>query len=195
MVLIMCLKFKRKNNNDYHKKLNKIDKLFIRIFLSTLLLFCLLICDKFNQFQPISHMMNDNINFVKYSKIFNGVFGNFIPINDMTVDHEILYDIVNYENNVNIIMNYTFDGVYCCESGVVTKIKKTKNQTYEITIKSESGINYIYSNLVSCDVNIYSYINYKDIIGKASYDNINQCFGFNLIIEEKGVFYDYFEKS
>lgn len=193
----MC--FKRKHAiKDYHKKLNNIDKLFVRIFFSSLLLFSLIIIDKvdYKLFNNFTNSLNDNINFIKYSKMFNGIFGNFIPISDdVTVDQEIYYDIIEYDKNINKISNYTFEGVNTCSSGVVTKISKDKNKLYSITIKADDDTNYIYSNLISCDVRIYSYINRGDLIGQAGYDDINKCYSFNLMIEKNGVYYDYFEKD
>lgn len=193
----MC--FKRKHTiDDYHKKLNKIDKLFIRIFLSSLLLFSLLIIDNVNLniCNKFIYSFNENINFIKYSKLFNGVFGNYVPINQNdTVNKEVYYDVVNYSNNTNIIQNYSFEGVCVAETGVVTKIKKNKNNLYNITIKTNDGTNYTYNNLITCDVRIYSYINLGDIIGSAMYDDEIECYTFNLIIEKEGKYYDYYQKS
>ena len=183
----MC--FKRKHTiNEYHKKLNTIDKMFIRIFFSSLLLFSLLIIDK------VDYKLFNNFN--NSCKIFNGLFGNFIPINnDSTVNQNIYYDIIEYEDNKNKISNYTFEGVNTCNSGVVTKISKGKNKLYSITIKADDDTNYTYLNLISCDVRIYSYISHGDLIGQAAYDNINKCYSFDLMIEKNGVYYDYFEKD
>lgn len=176
------------------KKLNYIDKLFIRIFLSSLILLTLISIEK----TKFSFLYKDNFNFLKLVKIFNGNFGSFISSNiDDTVYNMNTYDEVFYDNNtgLNTVYNYSFDGVYNLENGIVTKIVKNSSNLYDITIKGYDGYNYTYYNLETIDYHIYNYVGNNDIIGLSKYDDTSSCFSFLLKIEKEGVSYDYYKNA
>lgn len=178
------------------KKLNYIDKLFIRIFLSSLVVLLLISLDflKIN----FNYVYKDNLNFLKFANLFNGNFGNFISSDiDKNAYSLNTYDEVFYdkENNINIVYNYGFDGIYNLENGIVTKIIRNSNGLYEVTIKGYDGYNYTYLDIESIDYHIYSYIGSNGIIGLAPYDKNLNYFTFKLIIEKEGVFYDYYTNA
>ncbi len=58
--------------------------------------------------------------------------------------------------------------------GVVTSIKKVKDNTYSVKILAEDGVMYLYEELESIDCHLYQCVNTKEIIGKASYDKGNK---------------------
>lgn len=190
------------NDEKKKRKLTYIDRLFIRIFLSSLLLLSLIGIDKWQIFkinnQSVEATFSQNFNFLKFAKLFNGIFGGFIPLdNDITVYESTQYDMVIFDEvtKENCVKNYTFDGVTALTSGVVTRINKNKNGTYDITIKGSDDVNYCYKNLEGIDIRIYSYVEANTIIGKAHHDEGRGCYTFNLTIYEKGVYYDYYEKA
>lgn len=196
------LKINRKKNvanltdDVKKKKLSYIDKLFIRIFLSSLVVLILISLDylKIN----ITSLYKDNLNFLKLANVFNGNFGNFISSDiDKNVYSINTYDEVLYdkENNVNIVYNYGFDGIYNLENGIVTKIIRNNKGLYEVTIKGYDGYNYTYIDIENIDYHIYSYIGSNDIIGLSKYDSNLNYFTFKLKIEKGGVYYDYYANA
>ncbi len=190
---------KEKYNTDIIKKrkLNYIDKLFLRIFLSSILVLTLIIIDNFKT-NKTSKMFTDNLNFLKIAKIFNGNFGNFItPKIDETAYSSTTYDEVFFDDNarVNTVYNYSFDGITNLENGIVTKIYRKQNSLYDITIKGYDGFNYTYCDLESIDYRIYNFVNSESIIGVAPYDQTTKCYTFKLIIEKEGIYYDYYQNA
>lgn len=189
---VTCNEEKKKEDNELKKKkLNFIDKLFIRIFLSSLLLLSLVMFE--NKFTKT--LINQELNFLSYAKIFNGVFDGFIPIKDVPVYNENIYDNVIYEtaSKQNEIHNYTINYVQPLSEGVVTKIYKDKNNKYEVYIRSIDGLSYVYKGLESIDVSIYSYITIDTIIGKSTYDDQIECYKFILVIEKDGECFSYYD--
>ncbi len=173
------------------RKLNYIDKLFLRIFLSSLLILTLILFD-------YSKIFKDNLNFLKIAKIFNGNFGNFMTLKieehayASTTYDEVFYDPIT---KVNTVYNYGFDGITNLENGIVTKIYHKQNGYYDITIKGYDGYNYTYYDLESIDFRIYSFVSNEAIIGAASYDEKMKCYSFKLTIEKEGVYYDYYQNA
>lgn len=195
-----CSLIKRNKNKTEQlkkKKLNYIDKLFIRIFLSSILILSLVTIDRLKN-NHISLLFNDNINFLKIAKIFNGDFGNFVNskfdehVYSVNIYDEVLYD---KKTELNLVYNYSFDGVYNLENGIVTKIKRKDNGYYDITIKGYDGFNYTYCDLESIDFHIYNYVSNEAIIGVAPYDEKTKCYVFKVIIEKEGVKYDYYQNA
>ena len=173
------------------KKLNFIDKLFIRIFLSSLLLLSMVVLE--NNFTKT--LMTKELNFLSYAKLFNGVFDGFIPVSDVPVYNLNIYDNVLYESisKENEIHNYTINFVQPLSEGVVTKIYKSKDNKFDVYIKSIDGYSYIYKGLENIEVSIYSYVNLEKIIGTASFDDVLNCYKFKLIIEKDGECFSYYD--
>lgn len=181
--------------NQYHKKSEKknynyISKLFFKIFLSSLLLFSLILIDKIETIN-IKENIKSDFNFLKIVSFANKHFGNIIDLNgDLNVDSKEYYEVVEYTNNKNVVHNYSFDGVVNICNGVITKIEKTNN-SYNITIKGEDDFNYVFYRLVNIDYNIYSYVKEGEVIGLATKND--DYYFFELEIIKDGVYYDYFE--
>ena len=166
--------------NSEKKKIryNFVTKLFFRIFLSTFILLCLVIANKISistkGIKLSEYTIEKNWNFLKMVTVFNGMFGEFIVINDdQTVDSNTLYDQITYHHNVNYITNYDFSGAMATSSGVVSKI--------------------IYDGLESIDFSIYNYVEKGTVIGLAKKEN-NQ-YTFKLTIKKDGKYYDFYDTA
>lgn len=140
------------------------------------------------------YTIEKNWNFLKMVTVFNGMFGEFIVINDdQTVDSNTLYDQITYHHNVNYITNYDFSGAMATSSGVVSKIVKNKDKTYTITIQGIDDYVYIYDGLESIDFSIYNYVEKGTVIGLAKKEN-NQ-YTFKLTIKKDGKYYDFYDTA
>ena len=186
--------------NSEKKKIryNFVTKLFFRIFLSTFILLCLVIANKISistkGIKLSEYTIEKNWNFLKMVTVFNGMFGEFIVINDdQTVDSNTLYDQITYHHNVNYITNYDFSGAMATSSGVVSKIVKNKDKTYTITIQGIDDYVYIYDGLESIDFSIYNYVEKGTVIGLAKKEN-NQ-YTFKLTIKKDGKYYDFYDPA
>lgn len=172
------------------------DRLFLRIFLSSLLMLCIVGGERLLSMTKIdfkiNHFLTNNINFIKFAKFFNGGVFSIIPDDEIIdVYEENVYDFVEYEGGVNIVKNETFAGAVNLVSGYVTRI--VKNETgYHITIKGVDGLEYEYLELESIDFHIYEYVKAGEVIGKARFDDVYQ---FKLIISENDEVYSFYEKA
>ena len=187
-------KQKKKKNKE---KIKYIDKLFYRIFLSTFLLLILVISSKIDKFKNILNIeFQRQISFTKIAYTFTNFFPTFIePIGDVTVFESVIYDNVTYEEKVNKVINSSFDGVVNLCDSVVMKICENENGLYEVHTINKDGYTYIYKNLESIDINIYSYLESGTILGRSSYDKINNNYKFDLIISKKGDNYSFYEMA
>ena len=173
------------------KHIKFIDKVFIRIFFSSLVLLFL------TYFQTIENgftkSIKNNINFLSISTKIDNLFGsNLFNKGELTVYSQTFYEEVKFENEVNYITNSSFAGVETLVDGVVIKIEKIDN-LYNVYIQSSDNIIYKYCNLESIDIHIYSYVKQKDVIGKARL--INDVYQFELYIIKDNKFISYYENS
>ncbi len=173
---------------------NFITKLFLRIFLSSFILLMLIVANKVTMLKKnykITELtLEKNWNFLKLVTTFNGLFGEFIVINnDKQVSMASLYDEIVYQDNINHIYNYQFDAGYCLASGVITKITKDKNNLYTITIQTQDDFVYEYRNLSSFDYHIYNYVEVGSILGLSQ--NLNDKYTYDLVIQKGDQFYEY----
>lgn len=173
------------------KHLKYIDKVFIRIFFSSLILLLLTYIKTFkNNFVT---NFNQNINFLSIStKIDNLFSSNIFNKGEVTVYTQAFYEKVKFENEVNYISNSSFAGVESLVDGVVIKIEKIDN-LYNVYVQSSDDIIYIFSKLESIDVHIYSYIKQKDVIGKAKL--IDGEYQFELSIIKDNKYISYYDNS
>lgn len=189
---------KIKQYQDVNKKPEKtfFDKLFLRIFLSSLLLLVIVGSERcFNQLKinlSLQNQFNTNLNILKIVNFFKGTPLAIIPDDDVISVYEPnIYDKVEYKDGVNIINNESFAGVTNLVSGYVSRIKKT-GAGYSITVKSIDGLEYEYFELESIDYHIYEYIKAGEIIGKAKYQ---ADYEFKLIISDQNGVYSFYEKA
>lgn len=181
----------KKYLKEKKKHLKFIDKVFIRIFFSSIILLLLTYFNTFNN--VINVKILRNINFLSISKTIDNLFNtNLFNKGEVTVYSQAFYEEVKFENEVNYISNSSFAGVESLVDGIVIKIEK-RNELYNIYIQSSDDLIYKYCNLESIDVHIYSYVNQKDVIGKAVLSD--EKYKFELIILNDNKPLSYYENS
>ncbi|MBP3504728.1 MAG: hypothetical protein J6K18_06325 [Bacilli bacterium] len=181
----------KKYLKEKKKHLKFIDKVFIRIFFSSIILLLLTYFNTSNN--DINVKILENINFLSISKTIDNLFNtNLFNKGELTVYSQAFYEEVKFENEVNYISNSSFAGVESLVDGIVIKIEK-RNELYNIYIQSSDNLIYKYCNLESIDVHIYSYVNQKDVIGKAVFDD--EKYKFELIILKDNKPLSYYENS
>ncbi len=175
-----------------NKKLRYIDRLFKRIFLSSILLLLLVLSDKYVNIKSI---INHNFNFLKLANVLIGKTDlvDFKDL-DVLVYKKETYDLVTFDGKYNKVENIGTDGVVSLTSGVVIKTEK-ENNYYNLYIQGVDGLVYGYLHLESIDFHIYDYVSSNTIIGKASYDSESTSFKFMLTINDNGTYYDYYQKA
>ena len=99
---------------------------------------------------------------------------------------------MEYKNGVNYVSNSSTSAVESLVDGVVIKIEKANN-LYSVYIQSIDDVIYEFRNLESIDVFIYSYVNQKDVIGKAIYDDV--YYRFELLINKDNEYLNYYDNS
>lgn len=159
------------------------DKLYIRIFLSSLLLFILMFTKNILKQEEIN-IINRHINMLPVINLFTNTYS--FNNQDIEVIIPSNYENIEYKNGVNYIKNESFNGVNSLSSGIVIKIAK-QNGLYYVTIKDEEGLEYTYGNLVSIDVSLYSYVLSNEII--ASTKKENKYFTFTITIKKNNEVY------
>lgn len=181
----------KKYLKEKKKHLKFIDKVFIRIFFSSIILLLLTYFNSFNN--NIKIIITENINFLSISQTIDNLFNtNFFNKGELTVYSQAFYEEVKFENEVNYISNSSFAGVESLVDGVVIKIEKINN-LYNIYIQSSDNLIYKYCNLENIDVHIYSYVTQKEVIGKAIL--IDDKYKFELIILKDNKQISYYENS
>ena len=181
----------KKYLKEKKKHLKFINKVFIRIFFSSIILLLLTYFNSFNN--NIKIIITENINFLSISQTIDNLFNtNFFNKGELTVYSQAFYEEVKFENEVNYISNSSFAGVESLVDGVVIKIEKINN-LYNIYIQSSDNLIYKYCNLENIDVHIYSYVTQKEVIGKAIL--IDDKYKFELIILKDNKQISYYENS
>ncbi len=173
---------KRKNLKTENKK-TYFDKLYIRIFLSSILLFLLIGTKNIFKLDIVKHLDN-NLNIFPLLNIFTNMYE--FNHNDIEVNLTTNYENINYYEGVNYITNKSFNGVSAAATGIVVKINKTNN-LYYITIKSEDNLEYTYGGLTNIDVSLYSYVIVNNIIGTAQ--TIDNQYTFTIEIKNQNNVY------
>ena len=185
----MFYKNKNKDLKKQNKKKKYLDKLFIRIFLSSLLILLSVLLFRNNK---IKENFNKNFNFYNLTYLINSTFGNFIDIKDQTVYSSNIYDEVYYDGKINTVYNNSFNGVNSLTTGVITKIERKNNGLFNIIVLGSDNYEYIYLDLKDFNLNLYSYVNIETILGSANEENGK--YKFRLIIRKDGVNYNFYEK-
>lgn len=154
------------------------DKLYIRIFLSSILLLFLLLTKNIFKINEVN-IINNHMNIFPLIQLFTNVYD--FNNKDLQVDLSTNYEYINYKNGINYITNESFNGVNAASTGIVVKISKHKN-IYSVTIKDENEFEYIYDGLNNLDVSLYSYVLVNDVIG--SVESIDSCFRYTITINK-----------
>lgn len=172
-------------NNQHLKKQQKtfFDKLYIRIFLSSILLLLLVLSKNIFKINDIS-MINNHMNIFPLIQLFTNVYE--LNNKDLQVNLSTNYESIKYQNGINYITNESFNGVNSASTGIVVKINKNDN-VYSITIKDEKEFEYTYNGLINLDVSLYSYVLVNDVIG--SVENKDNYFSYTITITKNNNFY------
>ena len=169
-----------KNKKSSNKQKTFLDKLYIRIFLSSILLFLLLFSKNVLKVNEVNYL-NEHMNIFPILKLFTNIYSFS---NDISVDVTTNYEFIEYKNGINYIVNESFNGVSSATKGLVVKIIKNNN-LYYITIKDEQGFEYTYGELENIDVSLYEYVGTNNIIGTAKKVNNKYCFSITISKEGK----------
>ncbi len=183
------------DKKEKKKKIKYIDKLFIRIFFSSLLLLIVTYFTSFdNKFKnKITNAFDENINFLQLTNKVDSLFLNkLFNKGDITVYSKAFYEQVEYKNGVNYVSNSSTSAVESLVDGVVIKIEKANN-LYSVYIQSIDDVIYEFRNLESIDVFIYSYVSQGEVIGKGVYDNT--YYRFELLINKGNEYLNYYDNS
>lgn len=173
------------------EKLNKYFYILLtQILLSFSLMFC---CFKIRNISDC--ILNNNISLLKIPAYFSKLLPSEKELNDETVYDQFTYDLVIVEDNMNKIVNYSFEGVETLVDGIIIKINRNNDKSYNVTIQDVEGYLYEYRNLKSIDFGIYTFIKSQTILGRSNYDSLYNGYCFDLLISKKGVYYDFYELS
>ena len=154
------------------------DKLYIRIFLSSILLLLLLLTKNIFKINEVN-IINNHMNIFPLIQLFTNVYD--FNNKDLQVDLSTNYESINYQNGINYITNESFNGVNSASIGIVVKISKHRN-VYSVTIKDENEFEYTYNGLNNLDVTLYSYVLVNEVIG--SVESEDSCFRYTITINK-----------
>lgn len=183
---------RKKNDKSYF------DKLFMKIFLSSLIVLVSVISNNLYQNKNIKldllSKFNSSINVIKILDSLNDSVFKFIEKDTTQVYSKDIYDEVEYKNNINYVRNDSMNYVKNLVSGYVTKII-VDDLGYTVTVKGIDNLEYIYSGVKSIDVKLYQYVDDSTIIGLAVYNDRNKKYEFMLIIKEEHRCYSFYDKA
>lgn len=150
-------------NNSFVSR-NIVSRFFLRVFITILILFLIVILDKFKyiNINNIQEKLNYNINFIN---VFNKYLGVQTKEEDTEVFNEIYLNEVDIDNGVR---RYVEDEhiVLSEVNGYIYKIEYSS--VYSIYILTDNNIIYKYSNMYSIDVSIYKEVKINDCLGIAN---------------------------
>lgn len=138
-------------------------------------------------------IFEENINLLKLPFYFSKLLPSEIMLIDDTVYNKMIYDNVTFDGKKNNIVNYSFNGVLNLTDGIILKIIKNDNQTYNVTIQDVNGYLFEYANLKSVDFSIYSFVESQTILGSSSFDDSINGYCFDLYISKKGEYHDFYK--
>ncbi|MCI6013486.1 MAG: hypothetical protein MRZ09_00665 [Coprobacillus sp.] len=142
------------------------DRFWYKLVIGLVLLVCICLLDKFGviKLSDVKAKLTYNINSLEVIQKVNGK----VNIIDLGNESEIAVSTepIEYVNG-NCIKTNSLEGVRNYACGVCVKILKD-NDKYEVTILGLDNKKYIYGNLETLDIHIYSYVKTKDVIGSSS---------------------------
>lgn len=142
-------------------------------------------------------LLSNNLNFKNYfnrniniSPLISKIYNIFSNDNVEEVSLDMICDYTSYEHKTNTLYNYSFNGVTCINDGIVTRIEQVDKNQCNIYIQDNNGYIYCYKNVESAEVNIYSFIKNGMILGRSTYNNLDDCYFFEVEIVKDGEYYD-----
>lgn len=171
---------KKKENKNYLKSF------IVRVLIAMMIVIC------GYSFTSIK-ILDENINLLKLPFYFSKLLPTQIKLSDETVYSKLIYDNVTFDGKKNNVINYSFNGVLNLTDGIIIKIIKNHDQSYNVTIQDVNGYLFEYANLKSVDFSIYSFVESQTILGSSSFDDSINGYCFDLYISKKGEYYDFYE--
>lgn len=173
----------KKKSKIVNEKLKKtyFDSLFIRFFLSSILLLIMVLLNTLFG-TDIKSIINKNMNI---TKVGENIFSIFIEKpTDSFVSSTSQYEEILFDEKSNIIKSISYNGVNNFQSGTVIKIEMQNNK-YIVTIQTSNDYLYVYKNLESIDCHLYEYLETSESIGTSSYQNNQFLFVVDIIKDNK----------
>lgn len=163
--------------NNEPKKSGKIlkfvNKTLTAIFLGLVFLIVMEYSPKFKNFMQ-NEVLDKNISFGFFSKLYNKYFGDVIPTTNNNVvkvfKEKISYKSKEkYKDGYKLIVenNYLVPAV---ESGIVVFIGNKDDYGSVIVIEGEDGSTITYGNIKNTDIKLYEYITSGKYLGEVSND-------------------------
>lgn len=179
------------------KDMNFIDRFLYKLFIGFLLLLSVVLLDYFNiaSYNKIKDEVSEHFNVLNLIKKINGNT-KIIPINfnsEIVVSGDIYQNVEKLDEKYLINLG-EYEAVENYSLGIVVKINKNKDSTYQVTIIGEDGITYIYDKLESLNCTLYKTIETKSIIGKASFDTEKNSNFFYFSTYKNNKFIDIYKK-
>ena len=174
--------------NQINIKLIRIfENIFYKIFLSVCVLLLLILVGGFTN-------IKENMNISYFAKCFSSVLPNDFNISfDQEVSSNISFDHINYKDNINIITNYSTNGVLNLIDGIIIKIERNNNLLFNVFVQSSDGLTYCYQNLESVSMGIYSFIESGTLLGSLPYDSEIDGYQYELIISKNKEYFRLYE--
>ena len=179
--------YKSQNKKAKKSKSNKryLDNLFIRFFLSSLILLSIVLIN--SNFGYKFEFLTKQMNFTKIGIDLLSIL-NEEKYNEQLLTTSNDYEIHEYDGVKNIFKSEVTNTVKCLKSGIVTNIKKINN-LYTITIQTYDNYFFEYNNLSSIDCYLYQYIEVDKIIGSSN--EVNNRFEYYLKLYNTEGNYEY----
>ena len=177
MVIMMNSKKLQKylNNKKNIKISNKyISNLFTRSLISIIIILLSAIYINISPKNLSIYKKNffeKSMSFNKINKAYNRLFGSSIPIAiDKGTTKQVFNDKIDY-NKIDkykdgYILNLNNNVIYSLYDGIVVFSGEKEGYGKTIIVQGSNGVDIWYGNLVDISVNLYDYINKKDIIGQ-----------------------------
>ncbi len=160
---------------------NYINSLIIRILISIILFFTLIIFmntnEEVNNFVK-EEILSENISFTKIKNIYNKYLGNIVPFDNLVktdrqvFKEELVYDSIEaYKDGfiLNVKTNYI---VPVITSGVVVFIGEKEGLGNTVIIQGMDEIDYWYSNIENISCSLYDYVESGTTLGVVESDNL-----------------------
>lgn len=153
-----------------------------RILFLTMLFLISLVINKINKdtFFSKTYLQNvfsKNINFLKISDLYTGIFNQFSSIDKTEQSSFSLIEVLKkekYKNGIYLFTNQ--EVVYSFEDGVVINKGKSKELGNFVVVQSINNREITYGNLLTVDVKIYEFVKKDDIIGSSIKEEEGYCF-------------------
>ena len=128
-----------------------------------------------------NNFFEKSLSFNKISKAYNKVFGKTIPIEiDKGTTKTVFNDKISYNNIVKYKDGFklSLDNniVYSLYEGIVVFIGEKEGYGKTMIVQGSNGVDIWYGNLDNVTLNLYDYINKKDIIGDAKNNELYLVF-------------------